>query len=693
MKIIFSLFIFLSTLCSLKSQWEPLGGPYGGNVYDLVQNEIYQFASTGNGLYRSDDNGKTWTRLLIGLGTSYASGKIAIRQNELVVFANSAISGESKNYLVKSDDNGNSWITIPRPDVASWANIEINPYGIYICENHLWVSSDEGQTWKYSSLSAGNGAELHRYNDQIYLCRYQSIFKSSVNADDWTEIKVAGMSNAIESFQFFDNIILLRDDYGKMFVSGDGGVIWKPSTKPSYWGSQEDFIEINDIFYGHRFDDILKSTDHGLTWDSSSTRTDLNKMITINDTIIAATYGQGILRSEDLGKSFKPYNTIINACSVNAIDLDQTYLWTGCSYNGVSRQLKSTNTWDTLLSTVLNVVYDFKLLDGRIFLLQDRYEIYRSDDEGISWAKVTPMSNDAEFLTLYTDGHQILAGAPSQPDITYLYKSDDYGTTWQPDTFRINDSLYWPSMFAKKGNVLFTADRYNIFRSVDSGLTWEILSGYTGEGWITDIKASDHLIFVMQEDEDDIPGGSTSISRDNGDTWELLDIADPMDYHIYGVQFETEVNHHLISTWGNEIYISLDQAVSWQHFDEGLLFIPIFEIIADDEYLYAATVGKGVWRRKISETNTTSIDQAMTQNEISIFPNPSNSSFTLHLNDALSGNANIIISDVNGRVILNSRVDLKPQLKIQAENLEPGFYLITLQTRNKIYTSKIIIQH
>lgn len=669
-----------------------MGGPYGGNVNDLAQNEIYQFASTGNGLYRSDDNGKTWTRLLIGLGTSYASGKIAIRQNELVVFANSAISGESKNYLVKSDDNGNSWITIPRPDVAGWANIEINPYGIYICENHLWVSSDEGQTWTYSSLSAGNGAELHRYNDQIYICRYQSIFKSSVNADDWTEIKVTGMSHAIESFQVFDNIILLRDDYGKMFVSGDGGMTWKPSTKPSYWGSQEDFIKINDIFYGHRFDDILKSTDHGLTWDSSSTRSDIHKMITINDTIIAASYGQGILRSEDLAKSFKTYNTIIDACSVNAIDVNQTYLWTACSYNGISRQLKSTNTWDTLLSPVLNVVYDFKLLDGRIFLLQDRYDIYRSEDEGISWTKITPMSNDAEFLTLYTDGHQILAGAPSQPDITYLYKSDDYGTTWQPDTFRINDSLYWPSMFAKKDNVLFTADRYNLFRSVDAGLTWEI-SGYTGEGWITDIKASDHLLFVMQEDEDDIPGGSTSISRDNGDTWELLDIADPMDYHIYGVQIETEVNHHLISTWGNEIYISGDQAISWQHFDQGLLFVPIFEIIADDEYLYAATAGKGVWRRKISDTNITSIDQAMTQNDISIFPNPTNGNFTLNLNSNIIGDGKLSITDVSGKVCFVRDIVLNPHTKVDASILPSGLYFLSIRSGEKFYTGKMVFQH
>ncbi len=698
MKLLFTMFIGIFLSSSMNAQWEPLRGPYGGTVNDIVQNESNLFASTPNGLYRSDDDGRSWSRILIGLGPDYSVRAIAIRQNKLVVLASSSSSGELKSYLVKSDDNGNSWMEINKPDIVNNITIAINTYGIYIAEiTHLWVSTDQGTTWHnsnlYSTIHTGRG--LKQYNDQIYVCGYQTIFRSSTVADDWSEIHVEGMSSSISSFQQFDSILLVRNDYGILYNSTDAGVSWKTSFKPSYWGAQQDFIKINDVLYGYRFDDILRSVDNGLTWDSTGTQRVISKMIVVKDTIVAATAGKGILRSYDAGVSFTAFNAFLDASYVSAIEADKNYLWTGSNFSGVSRQQILTNSWDTILFPSLTFVQDIKILDGKIFVIKDRYYIYRSDDNGVTWALITPISNGTDFSELYADGHIILAGAPSGPNFQYLYKSDDYGETWQPDTFRINNIFIWPSMFAKKGNILFTADRYHIYRSVDSGLSWEILNGYMGEGWITDIKASDHLLFAMQEDDDDIPGGSTSISRDNGETWELLDLGFPMEDHTYGIQYVTEVNHNLIVTRSRPdygIYVSTDQAVTWKHFDERLLFKEINEIISDDEYLYAATSGMGVWRRKISDLYTTSIQSPSANNELVIFPNPTNGNLSLSIDPQFSGKAQLFISDLNGKIIISRNIELELQNEIETDYMSAGVYILSLRTNEKTYTGKFIVQ-
>ena len=88
----------------------------------------------------------------------------------------------------------------------------------------------------------------------------------------------------------------------------------------------------------------------------------------------------------------------------------------------------------------------------------------------------------------------------------------------------------------------------------------------------------------------------------------------------------------------------------------------------------------------VNET-VVNIETAM-QNKISIFPNPSNGTFTIQ-NLSNSKIQNLIITNVTGKIILNSEFSIfNSQFSIQ----EKGIYFINIQTKNQIYTEKIIIQ-
>src|SRR6185436_4718231 len=59
--IIFSVLCF--TTLTLTAQWNSLKGPYGGGIYNYINEGNSCYVSTSNGFYRSDDNGENWIRL------------------------------------------------------------------------------------------------------------------------------------------------------------------------------------------------------------------------------------------------------------------------------------------------------------------------------------------------------------------------------------------------------------------------------------------------------------------------------------------------------------------------------------------------------------------------------------------------------------------------------------------------------
>ncbi|MGB3077506.1 MAG: hypothetical protein WBB31_00390, partial [Saprospiraceae bacterium] len=592
------------TCSALMGQWEPLNGPYGGWIHDLKQNEIYQFASTDHGIYRSHDHGNTWKQLTIEGAPGYSSYYFGIHHNKLVASVRVLEAGEEKRFLYKSEDNGDSWIRINRPDSAFYGmDIAINDYGIYIAWNyHLWVSTDEGLTWKYSYLdSLENYFDgLSVYDDHIYVGCSNRLYKSSGSGDVWSEIEVDGLHEGINTINVFDSLIFIREyQYGKLYRSENGGETWTHSISPDWGNGWTNFVKIDSIFYANNSGSILLSRDKGKTWESISNEYvgSIYKMINAGDTILAGTLGEGVMQSTDFGLAFHESNSGMGATVVNAIALDQNSLWTGCYSIGVSRYHIFNGMWDTTLLHVEYEVRDIKTLDNRVFAITDYDGISRSDDNGNSWTVITPIPDFFDFTELYTDGHSILIGGISQFQYSALYISDDYGNTWKPDTFRINDKRYHPSIFARKGNTIFTATGENIFRSTDNGSTWQISSNGLAidSCWcgIINLFTSDELIFALISDEANY-SSKLFISRNNGDTWEFY-APDIHETGFTGLGFITHVDNILLASGSNPnrggVFVSFDNAITWQSFSEGLSFDKVYEIISDNEYMYAATSG------------------------------------------------------------------------------------------------------
>jgi membrane carboxypeptidase/penicillin-binding protein PbpC len=76
-----------------------------------------------------------------------------------------------------------------------------------------------------------------------------------------------------------------------------------------------------------------------------------------------------------------------------------------------------------------------------------------------------------------------------------------------------------------------------------------------------------------------------------------------------------------------------------------------------------------------------------TINDISIYPNPNNGSFTLQLNTATQ--ADVLIYDAQGKLISATKV--QPQIAQQVTLAESGMYLITVITADGQRSSQRVV--
>ena len=91
------------------------------------------------------------------------------------------------------------------------------------------------------------------------------------------------------------------------------------------------------------------------------------------------------------------------------------------------------------------------------------------------------------------------------------------------------------------------------------------------------------------------------------------------------------------------------------------------------------------------DTGTTGIINNSNNENISIYPNPSNGIFTINSEQLTMNNEQITITDITGKIIKQFTMN-NEQFTINLTNQPTGIYFINIQTETDIYTEKLIIQ-
>jgi photosystem II stability/assembly factor-like uncharacterized protein len=418
-----------------------------------------------DGIWKSLDKGKTWTKLAASLPKDFSVKEVAVSPaNSLDVYAIGAVGWGGGFYL--SNDGGQTWKsssiltadsagnpTLPaepvRAPLSNPTNIAINPLNpkeLYISANwRSCLSEDGGLTWAERNRGADISCitDIRFSNGRTYVTAMdEGTLVSENNGKNWRQlwpskwiVDFAGHNwrVAVNTINGVDRIISTvspwdQSHVNRVAISEDGGKTYKVTTSglPNY-------LVRDNTMWGTGYPRALAVDPKnpnvvylGMDGDASPGKS-----------------GGGIFKSEDGGATWKQLpnqpasRRVYYGLAVDPTDSKRLY-WGACGTNGgLHRSEDGGATWKSVFSREQWIFNVLVAKDGTVYC--PGQNLWRSTDHGATWQQLTKFSNGRPIVGLEAD--------PRDPKTLWIstttwdgsangavYKTTDGGATWQDIT-------------------------------------------------------------------------------------------------------------------------------------------------------------------------------------------------------------------------------------------------------------------
>lgn len=423
--------------------------PINGFVEDNSGNYYVTVSATNgstSGVYKTSDNGTTWTRM--------SEGMLSHRQVVGIVNAADGLYAGVKNRVYRSTDGATSWTQTDSIPVATsvrilglaanssgevyastgsgtykagsggsgWTSIN-NPYsyalnfkvfsdGSYVsCGIDIWGldggiyrSTDDGATWNLQNNGINNGASFALYVTPTGIVingLRGNIEVSTDNGATFTRVNLplGELINAILGNGNGTIVICANDGIA---TSQDNGVTWAST---SNLGFECLAMDQNGDFLAGGSNGVYKSTDNGQSWASLGGGGNVTGLfVTANGTILAGSYNAGIRQSTDNGATW----TDVYSTNITVIEFGQTS--DGAIYtNTLLSLLKSTDdgaNWETVSTNIFQQHLSLIAKDN-VLLLGTPAGLYKSADGGANWTNHSDgmLWTFLDYMSLSNDGY------------------------------------------------------------------------------------------------------------------------------------------------------------------------------------------------------------------------------------------------------------------------------------------------
>lgn len=280
---------------------------------------------------------------------------------------------------------------------------------------------------------------------------------------------------------------ITAEERSPLYLSKDNGTSWEPF-------ATEIPKDVNVSFFDTAYGEIVLATDNKGIFISENKRTSwkqisstlpspkINSLHVFDSTIYTGVFQYGIYVSENLGGAWHNINAQINDLSVQSICTLDGQLFIGTD-SGLSRWSAEKREWEVLLEG-LQVVsierWQDKLVAG------STSGTLISDNQGQNWRIVHEMG--ALHYTHVVRGNlveMLISGD--------LYISRDGGILWESSPYHPNHGTYVYEVIATPRSWLMS-NNYGIFRSENSGLSWEHIVKIESMGFFDFICIGDEII-------------------------------------------------------------------------------------------------------------------------------------------------------------------------------------------------------
>ena len=625
---------FVPQIRADENDWIQTNGPYGGSIRALYATpEGVLFAGTsGAGLFCSTDLGDSWTPANTGLPDHPGDGIFAavFAQKGGTLYAGSG-------GLYASTDDGDTWHHVPilrkRVSVSGVVIIGDRLY-ISIYEDGVWYSDDDGNSWIPineglghksirvlsrigTTLVAGteNGAFRKKADEDVWMPINAGFVEQPMNMEPINSARVASGLDPVpmglfpsglrvDSFTAMGNLlyigILIGGDSGDsgFFRSDDEGDSWTRITTEPMTHTVEALAVFGTTLYASTFGgEVFRSEDSGDSWttvnDGLTDQTVSALLAVSENTVFAGTLNGGVFRTTDGGNSWVEANTGLIGTSVSELQVVGNKIYAGIGHRLVY-SIDGGESWQPVQMPSLPISYHFSALSevgGKLYVAATRFApgdvvggIFQVDEARNS---LIELSTDSELygiecmeiigLTFYvgTQGSGVFRWTPGLDSWTNLGLEGHTITA-----------------LSVNGNKVYAGTlRGEIFRLKGAGKSWELISSDNMlDSFISDLRWIGSTLYAATW------GQGIFRSTNEGKSWTQINgvLDEPSVMTIVTDDTET-----YIGTYYNGVFQWIEDKKWWKPM--GSLRLRVDSLAVLDGFLYAGTVGGGVFKIPIAE--------------------------------------------------------------------------------------------
>ena len=565
-------------------------------VYAAVLGNLYK-PTQDRGVYKSIDGGTTWKKVLYANDLSGAFEIVLDPNNSRVLYASTWRVQRTPSSLSSGGDGSDLWKSIDSGE--SWTKITTNsgfPTGIIgvigvtvspVNSERVWAiveNQDKGGVYR-----SDDGGKSWTYTNSSRSLRQRAWYYSKIYADT----------------QDIDGVYVMNVDY---HFSDDGGKTFKSSRAPhgdhhDLWIAPEDNNRLIIADDGG----AQVSYDKGKTWSTYYNQpTAQYYRITTDNSFPYRIYvaqqdnSTQRVRHRSLGSSISENDWEITAGGESghiAIDPNNNDIVYGGSYLGFMERKnhqkqtsRTINVWPitTLGEGAEAMKYRFNWNFPIAFSKHDSSKLYTySNHVHLSIDEGHSWETISPDLTRNDKSKLVSSGGPITQDNTGV---EYYATIFAVDESPLQEGLIWVG-----------SDDGLIHLTKDGGATWENVTPKKMPDWmmINSVDASSfdsgtaYIAGTRYKLGDFTP--YLYVTDDYGKNWKL--ITDGIEDEHFTRVLRSDKSDKKILYAGTEtgMYISYDRGNSWNKFQKNLPIVPITDLTIKDNSLIVATQGRSIW--------------------------------------------------------------------------------------------------
>jgi photosystem II stability/assembly factor-like uncharacterized protein len=360
-------------------------------------------AATSGGLYRSADDGDSWTWAADLPRTGFHLVAADPSDPDHVYAAGGSIG------LFRSADGGVHWSpiggTLPGggklPESYIYA-VEIDPVQpsiLWVSLAHgLYKSTDHGDSWTL----VGEGLPLGIPNFAIdpvagtlYALSGREIYRSSDSGVTWIEIPRPATEDRLSFIIADENAVYVDTAGGMFFRTSNDGATWisvpHPASNLAHIRSHVVDRSTGFMYVGTEEHGVFRWVDVENRWEQVGTET-FGAMVTalaFGNGLFTGTSGHGVFRSSDDGTTWLAASSPIDTASIQALAFDPSSpqtLYAG-AFRGLFRTRNGGRSW-TLIGLSDSQIVTLSVAADVMTVGTWDDGVFRSIDRGVSWQKI-----------------------------------------------------------------------------------------------------------------------------------------------------------------------------------------------------------------------------------------------------------------------------------------------------------------